>query len=207
MNIDPNSTIAGKAALEVRELLRRGFGNGITWWDDDPSERKALLDRLASDGLLTLGVVDLPNHNVRYELTDAGRTLAKASARKPFKRATAQRALDGFLARVEEVNADELCTSRVTRVVLIGSMLDPARERVSDVDLLVRLERKRDLTHEELTAATMRWTYNQRPGPGETLVNEEILWRLQAGSPVLSVMPNHDDEWWKRTPYRVIWSV
>ena len=44
----------------------------------------------------------------RYELAVDGHALAGATARQPVTRDTAQRALDGFLARVEEINANPL---------------------------------------------------------------------------------------------------
>jgi len=58
-------------------------------------------------------------------MTTDGHALAGATARQPVTRTTAQRALDGFLARVEEINANPLAAWGVGKAVLFGSFLDP----------------------------------------------------------------------------------
>jgi predicted nucleotidyltransferase len=73
-----------------------------------------------------------------YELTDQGTRLAQASAAAPLRRATAERKLREFMARVEQVNQSEEFAYRVKRVVLFGSYLTDA-ERVNDIDLAVEL--------------------------------------------------------------------
>ncbi|GGK63702.1 hypothetical protein [Nocardia camponoti] len=74
-----------------------------------------------------------------YLLTNKGCALANASAAKPVHRATAEKALAGFLDRVEQAAADPMYLWVVERVVLFGSMLDTTRDRVSDVDLALRI--------------------------------------------------------------------
>ncbi|MGW4370477.1 nucleotidyltransferase domain-containing protein [Nocardia takedensis] len=66
-----------------------------------------------------------------------GGAFKNASAAKPVHRATAEAALAKFLARVREVEADPMSLYVVERVILFGSMLDPDRDRVSDVDLAI----------------------------------------------------------------------
>jgi predicted nucleotidyltransferase len=50
--------------------------------------------------------------------------------------------LQQFLGRVEQVNNDPYFLGKVTRVVLFGSMLKPAVERLSDVDLAIEVASK-----------------------------------------------------------------
>lgn len=76
-----------------------------------------------------------------YRTSTKGHALANASAAKPVSRATADKALASFLQRVEHVATDPMNLYVVDRVVLFGSMLDPTRERLSDVDLAVSLAR------------------------------------------------------------------
>src|SRR5664280_415696 len=83
-------------------------------------------------------------------------------------RATAQRALDGFLARVEEINANPMAGWGVRKVVLFGSFLDPSIERVGDVDLAVEMVPLRQLTKEQFDAVMRRWIHGRRRvQPGE----------------------------------------
>ena len=74
--------------------------------------------------------------------TQTGQTLSSATAAKRVTRATAEKALQQFLGRVEQVNNDPYFLGKVTRVVLFGSMLKPEVERLSDVDLAVELASK-----------------------------------------------------------------
>jgi len=75
-------------------------------------------------------------------VTQAGRTLAAASASRPVTRTTAARALAQLLERVAKVNGDPYFLARVNRVVLFGSLLRPEVERLSDVDVAVELIEK-----------------------------------------------------------------
>src|SRR6266550_1979535 len=61
-----------------------------------------------------------------YELTDEGMRFAQATAAGPLSRATAERKLREFMARVEQVNESDEFAFRVVRVVLFGSYLTDA---------------------------------------------------------------------------------
>jgi predicted nucleotidyltransferase len=74
-----------------------------------------------------------------YELTTKGNALAQALAAKPISRKTAEKKLQEFMARVEEINRNEEYAFRVGRVALFGSMLSDVAE-VSDIDLAIQLE-------------------------------------------------------------------
>jgi hypothetical protein len=92
------------AALEAAASLKAGTG-------------KSLLRALSAAGLVKgLG-------RGRWEITQAGQSLSSATAAKPITRATAERALSDFLARVELVNREARFLGRVNRVVLFGSLL------------------------------------------------------------------------------------
>jgi predicted nucleotidyltransferase len=77
-----------------------------------------------------------------WTLTQAGCTLCAATAAKKITRATAQKAFEQFLERVERVNCEPYFLGKVTRAVLFGSLLQPDVERLSDVDLAVQLAPK-----------------------------------------------------------------
>jgi hypothetical protein len=73
-----------------------------------------------------------------------GKSLAKARIGPPVPRPVAKRLVGDVLARVIEVNSDPASTHVITRVALFGSMTDPTRELVSDVDLAVWADRRSD---------------------------------------------------------------
>jgi predicted nucleotidyltransferase len=143
MRIDPKGTIGEYPALLVRRALRHlrgrlqwrlhelGASAGLT-----PGNGRALVKTLKSVGLIeTAG-------RGTWKITQAGQTLSSATAAKRITRTTAEKALQQFPRRVEQVNRDGYFLGKVTRVVLFGSMLKPETERLSDVDLAVEIAPK-----------------------------------------------------------------
>ena len=102
----------------------------------EAGEGRALIKGLLAEGLIEAAGRDT------WKVTQAGQTLSSATAARRVTRATAQKALQQFLGRVERVNNDPYFLGNVTRVVLFGSMLKPEVERLSDVDLAVELASK-----------------------------------------------------------------
>ena len=143
MRIDPKGTVAGWPALLVRRTLRR-LRTRLHWTLGDlesaaavtAGEGPALIKALLSEGLIEAAGRDA------WKITQAGHTLSSATAAERITRATAEKALQQFLGRVEQVNNDPYFLGKVTRVVLFGSMLKPEVERLSDVDVAVELASK-----------------------------------------------------------------
>jgi predicted nucleotidyltransferase len=140
MRIDPKGTIRGYPTLLVRQTLRRLRGDFI--WGEEALERAANLPpgtgRALARALQAEGLIEPSRHN-GWTVTQAGDTLAVATAARPVSRQTAERALAQFLERVARVNEDPYFLARVTRLALYGSMLRPEVNRLSDVDLAVQL--------------------------------------------------------------------
>jgi predicted nucleotidyltransferase len=140
MRIDPKGTIGQYPALLVRRILRR-LRSRLCWGLAEleaaagltPGDGRALLKVLRSEGLIEAA------GRAAWEVSQAGRTLTSATAAKRITRATAEKALQQFLGRMERVNNDPYFLGKVTRVVLFGSMLKPEAERLSDVDVAVEL--------------------------------------------------------------------
>ena len=143
MRIDPKGTIAGWPALLVRRTLRR-LRTRLHWTLGElesaaavtAGEGPALIKALLSEGLVEAAGRDA------WKITQAGYTLSSATAAERITRATAEKALQQFLGRVEQINNDPYFLGKVTRVVLFGSMLKPEVERLSDVDVAVELASK-----------------------------------------------------------------
>src|ERR1035438_10107540 len=140
MRIDPKGTVAGWPALLVRRTLRQlrtrlqwGLSEMESTAPVEVGEGRALIRALLADGLIEAVGRDA------WRVTQAGQTLSSATAAKRVTRATAQKALQEFIGRVEQVNNDPYFLGKVTRVILFGSMLKPEVERLSDVDLAVEV--------------------------------------------------------------------
>jgi predicted nucleotidyltransferase len=149
VRIDPRDKICGVSVMEVRRLLLKFTGATVVgaYFRDT-----GLLEALLAKGLV--GTVYRDPTQLRdprvvtgrgdhatgpwYELTDEGMRFAQGSAAAPLRRATAERKVREFMARVEQVNQSGEYAYRVARVVLFGSYLTDA-ERVNDIDLAVEL--------------------------------------------------------------------
>jgi predicted nucleotidyltransferase len=143
MRIDPKATIRGYPTLLVRQTLRRLRGD-LVWGEEvleraaklTPGTGRALAKALEAEGLIK------PSQGAGWTVSQAGDTLAVATAAIPVSRQTAERSLTQFMERVAQVNEDPYFLARVTRVALYGSMLRPEVKRLSDVDLAVQLVAK-----------------------------------------------------------------
>ena len=112
------------ASLHVRRVLRQLRGR--LPWGLNELESAASVEagegRALTKALLAESLIERAGRE-RWQVTQAGRTLAASTAAKRVTRATAEDALQQFLDRVERVNKDPYFLGRVTKVVLFGSML------------------------------------------------------------------------------------
>ncbi|MEA2825705.1 MAG: hypothetical protein QOG43_144 [Actinomycetota bacterium] len=136
-----------------------------------------------------------------------------ANAGPPIKRATAQRAYDAFLDRVEKANASDDYVDRVVLVVLFGSFLDPDRDPVNDVDLAIAID------HKEIDAALREAKKEERRQMAEDAGRhfgdfiERLFWPstelrlyLKSRSRVLSIADAQDGIL-KQAPSRVVYTA
>jgi predicted nucleotidyltransferase len=153
MRISSSDTIAGHPILQIRRLLAKGQADDLVAWDVerslavDTAEARRVLILLEHEGYLELYMDYLPNEQWRTTLK--GNTLAQASAARPISRAKAEQRLAEFLARVEQLNADDTYVYRVSKAALFGSMLGESPV-VGDIDVAIQLTPRYD--GEALTA-------------------------------------------------------
>jgi predicted nucleotidyltransferase len=143
MRIDPKGKICGYPALQVRKTLcslRAADNWGLLALEEavklSPGTGRTLANALQKNGLIEL------REPGRWTVTQAGRTIAAATAAHRISRSTAEKAFAQFLDRVIRANSEPYFLARVTRLVLYGSMLRPEVEWLSDVDVAVQLEAK-----------------------------------------------------------------
>src|SRR5262249_43141607 len=116
MHIDPKGEIAGYPALLIRKTLRAlrsADGWGLLALEAaaklSPGAGRALAQALQREGLVEI------RDPGRWTVTQAGRTIAAATAARRISRATAENALAEFLERVTRVNTDPYFLARVSR--------------------------------------------------------------------------------------------
>lgn len=77
-----------------------------------------------------------------YKVTVKGNALAQVKFVNRMNKAKADKIFNGFMKRVAEINEDENCIYRVSRLILFGSYLNPAADDYGDIDIAYELERK-----------------------------------------------------------------
>ena len=140
MRIDPKGAIAGYPAVLVRDTLWR-LRVHLDWnlarlesvAGFSASESRAFVRAMVSAGLIERA------GSRRWSVTQAGQTMSSATAATRVTRATGERALREFMARVDRVNQNRHYLGKVVAVVLFGSMLQPEVDRPSDVDIAVEI--------------------------------------------------------------------
>lgn len=145
MRIDPQSELAGYAAIRIRNLLLRHATNLTVssvskFMDITQAEAYTLLEALVQKGLIE---VKSTEPNPSWCCTDSGVQLAFTSAARPIKRATAERLVNGLLDRANVINADDGLPYIIERMAVFGSFLTD-KEKIGDVDIAVQLKRRFD---------------------------------------------------------------
>ncbi len=141
MHIDSHDQLAGQPIVAIRGFLRRNALSGFQLPDAEEAFGSAAAHVVAF--LEKEGYVETFTEFgcTRYHNTAKGGALSLASAAKPVRRTTAQKRLDEFLVRCEEVRIRPDMLFKVSRAVLFGSMLSD-KPLVGDVDLAVTLAPK-----------------------------------------------------------------
>lgn len=144
MRLAKGQQIAGRSAVEVRHLLRRGSaGNvGAEWTDAFAASLLKISGEEAAalhDELARLGFIEKARRGKRYwQATATGSALCMASAAAPIKRARADEMVLGLIERVRDVNRNQTYLFWVTRLALFGSYLSDSPD-VGDIDALFEL--------------------------------------------------------------------
>lgn len=211
MNIDPKSFVAGVPIREVRDFLRKHADH--VWHPDALRETFAdRADRLLAV-LLSEGYVEqVEEHGTfGYGNTPKGGQLARASAARPVTRSAAQRALDEFVARCEEVRqkADFLYT--VETAILFGSMLG-SKPTVSDVDLAIKLRRKEKDHARHVVLMQEQSRQAVREGRRFSNIVEQVgyaemrVWRFLKGRSRIIQLTSADDPILEQAETRIIFA-
>jgi hypothetical protein len=186
MHIDPQSQIAGYAALRIRNLLKWfqqdvfGIASVAQRMEVSHTQSQRLLAELQALELIEEAPEAVPpwDQGKLFRLTTTGSRLANASGARPVHRNTAEKRLSEFLARVKAVNSDAYWLYQVNEVRLFGSLLS-AKERVSDVDLAIGLQSKIADLQERQKQEAQRVQEAMRAGRRFANIVNEVLWPKQ----------------------------
>lgn len=156
MQVSGKEEIGGVPILKVRDWMandsirsRSCLISRFCRWSPTQYKSPAYIEKRVSallKALLEQGYIEpeeklYPDERQFYMLTALGKEFSRASGAKRVKRETATQVLDGFMARVAEINSDPRFLVRVTRAVVYGSYVR-GEETVGDLDLAVAYESK-----------------------------------------------------------------
>jgi hypothetical protein len=200
-------TIAGMPALVARTWMRQLTGNnsrGSVRIDDLSPEERVACDQLAEAGFFERS----DDHPGKYLQTIDGAGLAMASASRPVKRSTAERAVSDLISRAAEINDDPDLVMWVDKVAIFGSYLDPSVERLGDVDCAAWFSRRTADSAEHRAASLERanrgprgLSFIEQLAYGET----EVRQMLKGRSPVISLHDAESDCILDRVELRVVY--
>ena len=97
-----------------------------------------LLGEALARGLI--GRVDAegdPSPDAGFSLTMAGRAVAAATALKRTRKATARKVLDRLLHNAVALSGEAAAPIKVARIWVFGSYIDPSRDDVGDLDVVI----------------------------------------------------------------------
>jgi len=100
------------------------------------------LRALEAAGYVRLVEKEVPLSDERWVTTVQGNALAQASFGKPISRATATRHLAEVIERARAYNADSRHLLTIAEIAVFGSYLEPAADRLGDLDLAVTTVRR-----------------------------------------------------------------
>lgn len=191
MRVAKDEQIAGVPATDLRRAFRGMRDENYRRLDDlraalgtslglTQIQAKATATQLIAEGYIEQG-------SLGYALSERGLRVAAASTGKPIPRATAEQLLAELLERARVINEGD-SWYRVAQIELFGSMLDPGRETVNDIDLLVTLEpRYHTADGAEQLAAMGKYRQERTGKEGGSLMQllsfptEELFKQLKAG--------------------------
>lgn len=178
MRVSKNDIICGLAAPAARQLMRAYF-------DEHPIEVACDVLGIGRDtareqmrAFETAGYIERSKlarsaGDDWWVTTVKGNALANASFGRPISRATAARLLADVIERARCYNTDPARLLTITEIVVFGSYLDPATERLGDLDLAVSTVR-RDTAGERYVDKVLE--YARTSGRSFSTFHDRLFW-------------------------------
>jgi len=107
-----------------------------------PEAVYAIIQESIDQGLISLvPPPEYPDSPPQLTVTDSGRAIATATARKRASKKVGHAALNDVLERVEKLNNSPHAPIKVERLWVFGSLIDTAKSDIGDVDISVEFSR------------------------------------------------------------------
>ncbi|HEX9514804.1 MAG TPA: hypothetical protein VF940_01365 [Streptosporangiaceae bacterium] len=181
MRVSKDDKICGVPAPTARRLMRAYHDDhtvevACEVLDLDREAAQVPLVALEAAGYLRRVENGIASSGSRWVTTIQGNALAQASFGKPISRATADRHLAQVLERTRAYNADPSRLLTISEIAVFGSYLDPAIDRLGDLDLAVIVVR-RDTDGNRYVDKVL--AYGQENGRSFGVFIEQLFWPLR----------------------------
>ena len=144
MRIPRKERIANMPILKIRDFfnyLYRYHTDTFTlkkmcdYFNINESEANAILKELHNKEFIE-------SSNDYYKITLKGSALGNARCVPPINRVKAEKILNDFMQRVEEINNNDYYLYRVSKILLFGSYINKDATDFGDIDIAFELDRK-----------------------------------------------------------------
>lgn len=147
MRVSKNDIICGVSAALARQLMReywhaRPAGVACEVLGVNRDAARSQLRAFQAAGYLQRSEIGSTAGDDWWVTTTKGNALAQASYGKPISRVTATRHLAEVIERARVYNADPARLLTIAEIAVFGSFLDPAVDRLGDLDLAVSAVRR-----------------------------------------------------------------
>jgi len=178
MQIKSNDELFGLPIIKLREFFKRytviwDIENVMYFFDLDREKADALIIELEREGYIKKESKFRDKQLWRNSIK--GNALALASAAKPILRTTAERKINEFLVRVNEINRNEYYLYKIKKVVLFGSYMSEA-EKLGDIDLAIEIVPKETDCNKFQKLAIERSREAKQNGRQFSNIVEEVFW-------------------------------
>jgi len=136
MRIPRKERIANMPILKIRDFFNYfTLKKMCDYFNINESEANAILKELHNKEFIE-------SSNDYYNITLKGSALGNARCVPPINRTKAEKILNDFMQRVEEINNDDYFLYRVSKILLFGSYINKDATDFGDIDIAFELKRK-----------------------------------------------------------------
>lgn len=145
MRISRNQKINNTPILKIRDFFKSlqryrtdtfTLDKACNYFEINDIEANSLLNELSEQGFIEKSISDY------YKTTLKGAALRIARCVPPIKRDKADKIVNDFMQRVEEINNNDYYLYRVSKILLFGSYIKEDAVDFGDIDIAFEVERK-----------------------------------------------------------------
>ena len=166
MRVDPKKKYCGLSAKDMRLFLNTLFGYRFSGVERTKKQilqcyeifsHKPRLSKVNFiKSLIEEGFIEKQKQH--YILTDKSIGFANAKLTPPITKVKAKSIVDDLINRAMQINTNPYFVGQITSIKLFGSYIDPNKEDCGDIDVIVEIKRKNNISYEEATEISYRRT-------------------------------------------------